>query len=82
VTRNADYWALAHVGRFVIPGAHVIASTSQPGGIETVAFANPDGSHVLLATNAGRGQVSFRVRADERWFRSTLPAGAVATFTW
>jgi hypothetical protein len=37
---------------------------------------------VLLATNAGRGEVSFRVHADERWFRYTLPAGAVATFTW
>jgi glucosylceramidase len=82
VKRNADYWALAHVGRFVIPGADVVDSTSQPDGIETVAFANPDGSHVLLATNAGGTQASFRVRADDRWFRYTLPAGAVATFTW
>lgn len=82
VTRNADYWALAHLGRFVTPGADVIDSTSHRGGIETVAFANPDGSHVLLATNAGSGQASFRVRADERWFRYSLPAGAVATFTW
>ena len=82
VTRNADYWALAHVGRFVMPGADVIDSTNQPGGIETVAFANADGSHVLLATNAGRGDTSFRVRADQGWFRYTLAAGAVATFTW
>ena len=64
------------------PGADVIDSTSAAGGIETVAFANPDGSHVLLATNAGGGERSFRVRADEGWFRYTLPAGAVATFTW
>jgi glucosylceramidase len=82
VARNADYWALAHVGRFVRSGAYVIDSTTQPGGIEAVAFVNPDGSHVLLATNAGRAQASFRVHADERSFRYTLPAGAVATFTW
>jgi glucosylceramidase len=82
VKRNADYWALAHVGRFVTPGAYVIASTTQSGGIETVAFANPDGSHVLLAMNAGGRQASFRVRTDDRWFRYTLPAGAVATFAW
>jgi glucosylceramidase len=82
VKRNAYYWALAHIGRFVTPGADVVDSTSQPGGIETVAFANRDGSQVLLATNAGRDQASFRVRADEGWFRYTLPAGAVATFTW
>jgi glucosylceramidase len=82
VTRNADYWALAHLGRFVTPGADVVDSTSQPGAIETVAFVNPDGSHVLLATNEARGQASLQVRADERWFRYPLPAGAVATFTW
>jgi len=52
------------------------------GGVETVAFANRDGSHVLPATNAAREQASFRLRADEGWFRYTLPAGAVATFTW
>ena len=29
VTRHAGYWALGHLGRFVTPGADVIASTSQ-----------------------------------------------------
>ncbi len=82
VTRHAGYWALAHLGRFVTPGADVIASTTHLGGIETVAFVNPDGSHVLLATNAGSGPARFTVQADDRWFRSSLPAGAVATFTW
>src|SRR6476620_6891024 len=47
VTKHAGYWALGHLGRFVTPGADVISSTSHAGGIETVAFANPDGSHVL-----------------------------------
>ena len=82
VTRHAGYWALGHLGRFVTPGADVISSTSRAGGIETVAFANPDGSHVLLATNAGSRPARFGVQADDRWFRSALPAGAVATFTW
>ena len=82
VTRNSDYWALGHLGRFVMPGADVISSTSYPDGIETVAFSNPDRSHVLLATNARRSEVSFRVHADDSWFRYTLPARAVATFTW
>jgi glucosylceramidase len=82
VTRHAGYWALAHVGRFVTPGATVIGSSSVSGRIETVAFVNPDGSHVLLATNAGAGSATFRVHADARWFRYALPAGAVATFTW
>jgi hypothetical protein len=37
---------------------------------------------VLLATNAGSRPARFGVQADDRWFRSALPAGAVATFTW
>jgi glucosylceramidase len=82
VTRHAGYWALAHVGRFVTPGADVIDSTSHPGTIESVAFLNPDGSHVLLVTNTGSGPARFGVQADDRWFRYALPAGAVATFTW
>jgi glucosylceramidase len=77
------YYALGHVGRFVTPGAQVIASTTYgDGSIETVAFENPDGSHVLLALNSADVERSIRVTADDRSFGYSLPAGAVATFTW
>ena len=83
VTRNVEYYALAHVSRFVRPGARRIASTSGVEGIESVAFRNADdGSKVLLAVNGGSADRPLVVRAGGRAFRFTLPAGAVVTFRW
>ena len=83
VVRTPAFYAWGHVGRFVTPGAQVIGSTSHgSGSIETVAFRNPDGSHVLLALNSGSHERSFRVTWKDRSFGYTLPAGALSTFTW
>ena len=82
VTRNPEYYALGHVSRFVVPGAQRIASDSISGGIETVAFRNPDGSRVLLAFNAAAQPAEVKVSADGRHFRYMLVPGAAATFRW
>ena len=83
VTRSAGYDAWAHLGRFVVPGARVVGSSVQRGKpLDVVAFANPDGSHVLVVYNAGAGSTAFTVGADGRSFRSRLAAGSLATYTW
>lgn len=83
VTRSAGYDAWAHLGRFVVPGARVVASTVRhEKPLDVVGFANPDGSHVLVAYNAGRGPTAFTVGADGRSFRYLLQAGSLATYTW
>ncbi|MEU6860980.1 RICIN domain-containing protein [Glycomyces sp. NPDC046736] len=82
VTYNVEYYVLGHISKFVEPGATRIASTSTPGDIETVAFRNPDGTIALLALNAGSGERTFTVSQGGQDFGYTLPAGAVATFTW
>jgi glucosylceramidase len=82
VTRNPEYYALAHASRFVMPGAWRIASDTRIDGIETVAYANPDGSRVLLAFNAGKAAADFTVQSEGRHFGYRLPAGAAATFRW
>jgi glucosylceramidase len=82
VTRNEEYYALAHASRFVRPGARRIASTAAADSVETVAFRNTDGSKVLIAVNAAKAERAFSVRSGDRSFRFTLPAGAVATFRW
>ena len=44
VTYNAEYYVLGHLAKFVKPGAVRIDSTGYgQGGIENVAFRNPDG---------------------------------------
>lgn len=83
VTFNVEYYVLGHLGKFVVPGAHRIGSnTFSPGGIEDVAFQNPDGSIVLLVLNGANSSTAFTVRWDSQTFNYTLPAQSVGTFTW
>ncbi|NKE63369.1 glucosylceramidase [Lentzea sp. PSKA42] len=82
VTYNAEYYVLGHLSKFVQPGAVRIDSTGYgEGGIQNVAFRNPDGRIVLVALNSG-GQQDFRVSYGGQTFGYNLPAGAMATFTW
>ena len=83
ITRNEEYYALAHASRFLRPGARRIASTTGVDGLESVAFRNADqGSSVLIVLNTNAQEKAFAVRFARRTFRYTLPAGAVATFAW
>jgi glucosylceramidase len=82
ITRNPEYYALAHASRFVRPGAVRIGS-SAPNGFETVAFRNADHrSTALIVLNATTSASKLAVRVGYMSFTTSLPAGAVATFTW
>jgi len=83
VTRNEEYYALAHASRFVRPGARRVASTSGAHEVETVAFHHAsDGSVVLLAVNAASGDRRVVVRDGTRAFHALLPPRTVTTFVW
>ena len=87
VTRDAEYYTLGHLARFVHPGAVRIASTSfgttgWNGQIMDVAFRNPDGSTVLVAHNENDDPRAFAVAVGGASFEYTLPGGALATFVW
>jgi glucosylceramidase len=82
VTRNPEYYALAQASRFVMPGAQRIASDSHTDGIETIAYANPDGTRILIAFNAGKDTADLAVQSEGRHFAYRLPANAAATFRW
>jgi glucosylceramidase len=82
VTRNVEYYALAHASRFVRRGARRIASTSMLAGLESVAFRNPDSSTVLIAVNTDVAERRFAVRWRDKTLLYMLPAGAVATLRW
>ena len=83
VTRNEEYYALAHASRFVRSGAKRIASTTRVESLETVAFRNgDDGSTVLIVVNTGKLGRTFAVRSGGRSFGFTLSPGAVVTFRW
>lgn len=83
ITHNVEYYVLAHLSKFVVPGAiRIDSNPSTSGGTEDVAFQNPDGSFVLFVLNAGSGSQPFAVNWNSAYFNYTLPAQSVATFTW
>lgn len=87
VTRNAEYYTLGHLARFVRPGAVRVASTSfgttgWNGQVMGAAFRNPDGSTALVVHNQNDAPRTFAVAQGAQSFDYTLPGGALATFTW
>ena len=83
VIRTVDFTALAHVSKFLQPGARRIASNSfDQGSLEDVAFQNPDGSVVLLVLNSNGSALSFNIAWKGEFASYKLPANGVATFTW
>jgi len=83
-TYNAEYYSLGQVSKFVKPGAvRINSNTFGSGNIEDVAFQNPDGSDALVVLNSNTSSANtFGVNENGQYFDYTLPAGAVATFTW
>jgi glucosylceramidase len=83
VTRNVEYFALAHASKFVRPGAARIESSSDVQGLTSVAFRNADdGSKALIVHNAAAEARVFALRWGGKSATYTLPAGAVVTFAW
>ena len=59
------------------------SNTFGAGNLQDVAFRNPDGSNALIVLNADSSNAhTFNVNQDGQYFTYTLPAKAVATFTW
>jgi glucosylceramidase len=83
VTRNFDYYALAHASRFVRPGARRIASSSGEDRLETVAFQNADDqSIVLIVLNGAANSRQFSVSMGGRSFAHRMPGASVVSFVW
>src|SRR6478735_2761696 len=87
VTRNAEYYTLGHLARFVRPGAVRVASSSY-GSIGwnglpmSAAFVNPDGSTALVVHNEYDDPRTVAVAVGGRSFDYALPGGSLVTFTW
>lgn len=83
VTRNGDYYALAHASRFVRRGARRIDSGDPLPSLAHVAFRNADdGSIAVIVANSADRARRFSVASAGRSFPYELPAKSVATFVW
>jgi glucosylceramidase len=83
VSRNDEYYAIAHFSRFVLPGAFRVGSTETDKGIDNVAFQNTsDGSVVLVVVNSNSVARSISVAEGQTRFEYTMLPQSVATFVW
>ena len=81
VTRNVEYYLLQQASTHLRPGAVRIGSVAT-GGLQTVAFRNPDGRITLLALNPAGAPAHVEVTWAGRSFMATLGADALGTFAW
>lgn len=81
ITRSGQYRALAHYSKTVRRGAHVLASRSAHAAVDHIAFANPDGTYVLVLTNPGEECiVTCRFGGDALPIK--LAANSIVTLQW
>jgi glucosylceramidase len=51
-------------------------------GLDDVAFRNPGGGEALVTFNGAAAPIKFSLQQGRWSLPYTLPAGAMATFTW
>jgi glucosylceramidase len=82
VTYNLDYYTMGHISKFVKPGAVRIESSSYDHNLESVAFRNPDHSHVLIVSNRTAIAQTIQVSNNPVTFEFNVPGESAVTFTW
>lgn len=84
VTRNDEYYVLAHASRFVRRDALRIDSTDTGAqGVDNVAFRNADdGSIVVVAVNSNAQPSAIKLRVEGRDYAHVLPARSLTTLVW
>ena len=81
IVRNAGYYVMAHVSKFVSPGSFRIKSNDLDG-LSQVAFETPEGRTVLVVYNKLNQVHAFNVETDEYAFSTRMPPKSVVTIVW
>jgi glucosylceramidase len=81
VTRSGQFYAFAHYSKLMQRGASVFTSAGDVPKVDHVAAENPDGSRVLVLTNAG-DECSVRCTLENQTLALTLPADSITTLLW
>ena len=70
---------IAHFSKFVATGARRLASTSRDAALQSIAFANPDGSRVVIVVNPTDNARDVTLSVGDRSRALSLPAHAIQT---
>jgi glucosylceramidase len=84
VTKNEEYYAIAHFSKFVRPGAVKVSLTIPPTlyNVSGVAFLNPDGAKALILCNSGTDDKVFSVKQAGKYFSYSIPPKSVVSIKW
>ncbi len=84
VTRNEEYYSLAHFAKFVRPGAVRVSTTAsqEASSLDAVAFMNTDKSKVLVVANYGDQYKIFTIKQDKKYMSYSIPEKSVVTIIW
>ena len=84
ITRNEEYYALAHFAKFVKPGALRIHTNPDPSisNVDFVAFRNTDGSKAMVIANYNIVSKTFAIVQAHKAMNYTLPARSAITVVW
>jgi len=75
-----SFYYIGQFSRFVHPGARRIDSHGGTGGLETVAFANPDGGLAVVVLNTGAAAATFTLAVEGGSRSCSIPARAIQTY--
>ena len=74
-----EYYLMKHLSHFVRPGARRLETVSWTGYENQLAFANPDGSTVVVIQNDLAEPLPVRIAVGDRVVAPTLPADSFST---
>ena len=80
-----EFYGIAQMSRAARPGSKCIAASfkgADPGGIDIVAFALPNGQTSLVVFNKNKTEQSLQVEVDAKFFDYLAPGHSIATFKW
>lgn len=81
LTRSPEYYAIAHVAKFVQRGAVRLKATSD-GAVIASAYRNPDGSTVLIMLCDASVPQTTTIVFNDKAVEQTLQPGDVMTLVW
>ena len=85
ITKNEEYYALAHFSKLVRPQAKrtgISVPQSLVSSIGAVAFLNNDGSKALIVCNYSAEDKAFVVKQNGKNFTCSLPRKSVISILW
>lgn len=84
VTRNEEYYSIAHFSKIVRPGAVRVAINIGQGltDLGVVAFMNTDGTKAMVVSNYGDALKSFVVKQGNKYFSYSIPNKSVISIKW